>query len=55
MSPQGFPLPPAGTPVVDAAKPLEILRTMHSFDPCMACSVHVVDLTNDEVARVRVT
>ncbi|BCS52234.1 nickel-dependent hydrogenase large subunit [Geobacter sp. SVR] len=30
------------TPVADAQKPLEILRTIHSFDPCLACAVHVV-------------
>jgi len=29
-----------GTPVIDPARPLEVLRTIHSFDPCMACSVH---------------
>jgi Ni,Fe-hydrogenase I large subunit len=32
-----------GTPVADPARPLEILRTVHSFDPCMACAVHVTD------------
>lgn len=32
-----------GIPVVDPNKPVEILRAIHSFDPCMACSVHVVD------------
>ena len=32
-----------GTPVADPAKPVEILRTIHSFDPCMACAVHVYD------------
>jgi Ni,Fe-hydrogenase I large subunit len=32
-----------GTPVADPAKPVEILRTVHSFDPCMACAVHVFD------------
>jgi hydrogenase large subunit len=31
-----------GTPVVDTDRPLEVLRTVHSFDPCMACAVHVV-------------
>ncbi len=31
------------TPVADAAKPVEILRTIHSFDPCLACGVHVLD------------
>jgi hydrogenase large subunit len=30
-------------PVADPERPLEILRTIHSFDPCMACAVHVVD------------
>jgi Ni,Fe-hydrogenase I large subunit len=43
-----------GTPVADAEKPLEILRTVHSFDPCMACGVHVVDAKRREVAKVRV-
>jgi len=43
-----------GTPVADAEKPLEILRTVHSFDPCMACGVHVVDAKRREIARVRV-
>jgi hydrogenase large subunit len=32
-----------GTPVVDANIPLEVLRTIHSFDPCLACAVHVYD------------
>ena len=31
------------TPVADPARPLEILRTIHSFDPCIACAVHVID------------
>jgi [NiFe] hydrogenase large subunit/hydrogenase large subunit len=44
-----------GTPVADPEKPLEILRTVHSFDPCMACGVHVVDAKRREVARVRVS
>ncbi len=30
-----------GTPVADPARPVEILRTLHSFDPCLACAVHV--------------
>jgi Ni,Fe-hydrogenase I large subunit len=42
-----------GTPVADPEKPVEILRTVHSFDPCMACAVHVVDARRREVARVR--
>jgi Ni,Fe-hydrogenase I large subunit len=31
------------TPVADPDRPLELLRTVHSFDPCLACAVHVVD------------
>ena len=44
-----------GTPVADPAKPLEILRTIHSFDPCLACAVHVMDATGNEVIKVKVS
>jgi [NiFe] hydrogenase large subunit/hydrogenase large subunit len=44
-----------GTPIADPGKPLEILRTIHSFDPCLACAVHVVDATGNEVVKVRVS
>ncbi len=44
-----------GTPVARPEQPLEILRTVHSFDPCMACGVHVVDARKHELARVRVS
>jgi len=30
-----------GTPIADPSRPLEVLRTVHSFDPCLACAVHV--------------
>jgi len=43
-----------GSPVADPEQPLEILRTIHSFDPCMACGVHVLDAERREVIRVRV-
>jgi len=43
-----------GTPVADPAQPLEILRVVHSFDPCIACAVHVIDTQNDRTYRVRV-
>lgn len=36
------------TPVADPERPLEILRTVHSFDPCLACAVHVVDANGRE-------
>ncbi|XPE62956.1 nickel-dependent hydrogenase large subunit [Shigella flexneri] len=34
-----------GTPVADPNKPLEVVRAVHSFDPCIACAVHVVNNT----------
>lgn len=43
-----------GTPVADPNKPVEILRTIHSFDPCMACAVHVTDTTGKEFTRIRI-
>jgi Ni,Fe-hydrogenase I large subunit len=43
-----------GTPVADPAQPIEILRTVHSFDPCMACAVHVVDAEGRPVTQIRV-
>jgi Ni,Fe-hydrogenase I large subunit len=41
-----------GTPVADPNRPLEILRTVHSFDPCMACAVHVTDPGGRLIVRV---
>ncbi len=43
-----------GNPVADPEQPLEILRTLHSFDPCMACGVHVLDPAGRELVKVRV-
>ena len=43
-----------GTPLADPARPLEILRTIHSFDPCIACAVHVVDARGRPVGTVEV-
>ena len=42
------------TPVADPNQPLEILRTLHSFDPCLACSTHVMAPDGQEVTRVTV-
>jgi hydrogenase large subunit len=39
------------TPVADPERPVEILRTIHSFDPCLACAVHVVDLEGRVLAK----
>jgi len=41
-------------PLVDPERPIEILRTIHSFDPCMACGVHVLDATGKLVTKVQV-
>jgi len=43
-----------GTPIADPEKPLEVLRTIHSFDPCIACAVHVIDPHTNETHRVQV-
>jgi len=42
-----------GTPVADPKRPLEILRTVHSFDPCIACGVHVIDPDSNEVYKIK--
>lgn len=43
-----------GTPVADPKRPVEILRTIHSFDPCIACAVHVIDGETNEVHKFKV-
>ena len=40
-------------PVADPEKPLEVLRTIHSFDPCIACAVHVHDQESGQAVQVR--
>jgi len=43
-----------GTPIADPKAPLEIIRTVHSFDPCIACGVHVIDPDTNEVRKFKV-
>jgi hydrogenase large subunit len=43
-----------GNPVSDLKRPLEVLRTVHSFDPCLACAIHMVDVRGKEISRVNV-
>ena len=43
-----------GNPIADTQHPLEVLRTIHSFDPCMACAVHMFDPSGKKVAQVKV-
>jgi hydrogenase large subunit len=42
-----------GTPLADPELPLEVLRTIHSFDPCLACAVHLVDPARRDIIQVR--
>ena len=42
------------TPIADAQKPLEVLRTIHSFDPCIACAIHLTDKENNTAISVKV-
>ncbi len=44
-----------GTPIADPDQPLEILRTLHSFDPCAACAVHAFDPAAAGPLRLRVS
>ncbi|HTS46731.1 MAG TPA: nickel-dependent hydrogenase large subunit [Bryobacteraceae bacterium] len=41
-----------GTPMADPKRPLEILRTIHSFDPCLACATHVTSPEGETLAEV---
>ena len=43
-----------GTPMANPEQPLEILRTVHSFDPCLACASHIIGPDGKELTRVRV-
>ena len=43
-----------GTPIADPTKPIEIQRTIHSFDPCMACAIHLFDAEKKELFKVTV-
>jgi hydrogenase large subunit len=43
-----------GNPVADPEKPLEVIRTVHSFDPCLACAIHLSDSQGHSIIKVRV-
>lgn len=43
-----------GTPVANPDQPLEILRTIHSFDPCLACAVHLYDPDGKHIGKAQV-
>lgn len=43
-----------GTKVASLTQPLEIIRHIHSFDPCIACAVHLMDTKGNEIAQYKV-
>jgi quinone-reactive Ni/Fe-hydrogenase large subunit len=43
-----------GIKIEDTSKPLEVLRILHSFDPCLACAVHIVDTKGRELSRYKI-
>jgi len=43
-----------GTPIADPNNPLEILRTIHSFDPCLACAVHLYDPHGKHISQLQI-
>ncbi|GFE59182.1 nickel-dependent hydrogenase large subunit [Geobacter sp. AOG1] len=43
-----------GNPVAQEDMPLEVLRTIHSFDPCIACAVHTIDPAGKEITKIKV-
>lgn len=42
-----------GNPVADPERPLEVVRTIHSFDPCIACAIHTLDAGGRPIAEVK--
>ena len=43
-----------GVKLADPSKPLEVLRVVHSFDPCLACAVHIVDTKGKSLGQFKV-
>jgi quinone-reactive Ni/Fe-hydrogenase large subunit len=43
-----------GVKIEDTSKPLEVLKVLHSFDPCLACAVHVVDAKGKELSKYKI-
>ena len=43
-----------GHKMADPHLPIEILRTIHSFDPCIACAVHLTDKDGEELINIKV-
>ena len=44
----------AGMKIADLSKPLEIIRKIHSYDPCIACAVHVMDTKGNNLSTYKI-
>jgi hydrogenase large subunit len=49
--PGAYEMALVGTKLADPQKPLEVLRVIHSFDPCMACAIHLVDARGGDLGE----
>jgi quinone-reactive Ni/Fe-hydrogenase large subunit len=43
-----------GIKLDDPSKPLEVLKVLHSFDPCLACAVHVIDIKGNDIGEFKI-
>ena len=43
-----------GLKIKDTSKPLEVLKVIHSFDPCLACAVHVMDMEGKDLSKYKI-
>ncbi len=43
-----------GLKIEDTSKPLEVLRVLHSFDPCLACAVHIIDAKGKNLGKYKI-
>ncbi len=52
--PGPFEMALIGTPVADYKNPIEPARVIRSFDPCLACAIHVIDMENNSVCKFKI-
>jgi hydrogenase large subunit len=43
-----------GVPIPDSNNPINIVRVIRSFDPCLACAIHLIDPKTNEVLKYRI-
>ncbi len=53
-NPGPFEMALIGTPVADSKNPIEPARVIRSFDPCLACAIHIIDMENESVYRFKI-